>query len=1627
MFPGLSALRRELLTSARAFYEEFLRRKGNDPGLRFGLAAAQLRVAQIGAELDGPRAAEAAYRQALASYEALAREHPDDATVKAGLADCLRGLALARPDETSPRSLLERAQQIQAELARARPEASDIQLALARVEIDLAEELRRTDFPREALGWYQRARDIEQELVRNRPDDHECIFTLGDTLGRMAQILDQFSSPAEASALRREAIEYVRAARESAPGILGYGQLLGNLLASEAGTQRVLKNSSGAVAALEQAAAVRQAVARENPDVRGAQTELIASFQALLDALKSSGRSADIEKTLGQVRAFSDGLNQASDENYYRLAVMLAGGLPSLRRGEVATGSADESRRYGDAAINAMRKAVAVGFRDLDRLKSDKVLAALRSDDGFQSLITQLERARAEESLNALASDSSDEWPTGPEPALAPGVASGPGTTSRTARDLQEKILTVREETARLQPNDQGREAELARSRFALGVSRMRLGNQSQGFSLLNLARTMQEELVRAHPQEVQFRLDLSSTLLAVASAHVWHGRHNGAQRACRRAIEVLEQADRTAVKDRGSDLTRALAEAHLQAGRGYSRPGLWREAVTEFAMAFQLAEPDDPDHWLHYATLLLVVGDKETYRHVANRMIERFDRSADADQWSSRVATTIALGPGAADDPARLLAVAERGFKADSKNLWNVLALAMAELRAGRHEAVVDRLEGRRKDERTMTSFARTPMVWPVLAMAYGRLGRRDEALRWLDRADSHFDQAVQNDQSGTSGGIGGRTSWNSWAAFLVVRREASLAIRGGLPSEDARERLAAGVRRGAMGLNETARTDLEAVVADRGQRDLPQAWIELGRVLAQAGQGELSDAAFARAADSSPEEPQRFLERGWWIAGPLPTVRELDPAADTDPARPIAPANTGGEPLAWTPTRTGYEGWINFKSAYPVDTSLDGAALTWLYVPNDRDVMLAVDALSKARVWLNGQLVHDGEGQPGPTEIERIAVPIRLSKGRNSLLARVSMKRSQSFYLRVFARSADVDAPPGTSTFLIAALEPDYFAWLEGMRKAGYRPTWVHIVDGDGPVRFAALAVRNPEGLAWECRIDRGPKAWETLWNELYIKKRLRIASASCSLKSGELVVASIGNIAQYLSPGNSFLWFGCSDKGLNERIGNETGIFARKPVAIVGYPDQGSIRYAVFGVPLDAAYHWLSPELELEPLWKAKEERMALGYRPVSVISRPDSDRRRFAMVLWRDDPATSATGLTVSPRSFAFVNARMEAQGFRPQFLTPLTSKKLYHVGWTRQELPSGGAAVPALAGLETALTDFMRERGIRGATLAVAKDGRIVLSRSFGWSDRNATKPVAPGDPMRLASLSKQFTAAAIQKLIGEGKLAPDGKVVALLDIKPPQGKTMDPRWEKVTIQNLIDHRGGWRRADGGDPMLDSPQIATKPRRPFPPSARDIVDYMAGRPLDFEPGTERAYTNFGYCLLGRVIEQVTGRPYVDSIRALVLEPLNIKGVEAARSLPKDRHRLEPEYVHPGLANDLFSTEPEAKTRHPDGGLSMEALDSAGGLIAPAADVARFFSQHGGHDGRSNPPGDERRIYTGELPGTYTMALRLPGNLVIVVLCNQSVSVSGAPMDALSGLMERAAATIKSWPAAELDRW
>ena len=165
----------------------------------------------------------------------------------------------------------------------------------------------------------------------------------------------------------------------------------------------------------------------------------------------------------------------------------------------------------------------------------------------------------------------------------------------------------------------------------------------------------------------------------------------------------------------------------------------------------------------------------------------------------------------------------------------------------------------------------------------------------------------------------------------------------------------------------------------------------------------------------------------------------------------------------------------------------------------------------------------------------------------------------------------------------------------------------------------------------------------------------------------------------------------------------------------------------------------------------------------------------------------------------------------------------------------------------------------------GAAAIVVKDGRPVFRRAYGLADLEFGILLEPDMVFRIGSVTKQFTAAAILQLVDSGKLALDDDVSKYVD-------AYDTGERRVTIEHLLTHTSGI------PDYTDMDEWVRRLREELTP--RQILDMVKARPLEFEPGAQFAYSNSGYLLLGLVIEKVSGRPYADYIRQMVL-PLGMR--------------------------------------------------------------------------------------------------------------------------------------------------
>ncbi|KAF4440666.1 Penicillin-binding [Fusarium acutatum] len=245
-------------------------------------------------------------------------------------------------------------------------------------------------------------------------------------------------------------------------------------------------------------------------------------------------------------------------------------------------------------------------------------------------------------------------------------------------------------------------------------------------------------------------------------------------------------------------------------------------------------------------------------------------------------------------------------------------------------------------------------------------------------------------------------------------------------------------------------------------------------------------------------------------------------------------------------------------------------------------------------------------------------------------------------------------------------------------------------------------------------------------------------------------------------------------------------------------------------------------------------------------------------------------------------------------------------------------------------------------------LVTASRGIIKAERAYTWTEDDR-ETVATNDTFLLASLSKMFTAAAVNNLISRGKLFPWTKVYKRLGYFVAK----DERAKNITVKHLLEYKGGYdRREAGEDISVDfnkvTTSLPTKGNRTA--TARDIIEYMLAQPLQFNPGEKKAYSNYGFMLLGYLVSNVTGMPYMDFLEKNIFRGLN---VELYKTSPNEHwhDRIIQESRLTGL-DTLHPMSNRSVTAVYGGyGAIMEECTAAFSLKASASTIAKFAGFHG----------------------------------------------------------------------------
>lgn len=247
-------------------------------------------------------------------------------------------------------------------------------------------------------------------------------------------------------------------------------------------------------------------------------------------------------------------------------------------------------------------------------------------------------------------------------------------------------------------------------------------------------------------------------------------------------------------------------------------------------------------------------------------------------------------------------------------------------------------------------------------------------------------------------------------------------------------------------------------------------------------------------------------------------------------------------------------------------------------------------------------------------------------------------------------------------------------------------------------------------------------------------------------------------------------------------------------------------------------------------------------------------------------------------------------------------------------------PGAQSPQPALAlKIDALAAEQLAKPGGVGLSIAVAQHGKILLAKGYGRADAEFDAPANEQTMFRIASVTKQFTAALVMRLVEQKRLALDDELAQYVPDFPLQGR-------RVTIEQLLQHTSGINCYTGvGE--------AWERVLPLELTHDELLALVEDAPFVFEPGSNWGYSNTGYYLLGMVIEKVAGRSYAQHLQAELCAPLGLARTRYDSNRELIRNRAQG-YTLDGerLLNDQM--------------IGMAPPGAAGGILSTAGDLVRW---------------------------------------------------------------------------------
>ena len=250
-------------------------------------------------------------------------------------------------------------------------------------------------------------------------------------------------------------------------------------------------------------------------------------------------------------------------------------------------------------------------------------------------------------------------------------------------------------------------------------------------------------------------------------------------------------------------------------------------------------------------------------------------------------------------------------------------------------------------------------------------------------------------------------------------------------------------------------------------------------------------------------------------------------------------------------------------------------------------------------------------------------------------------------------------------------------------------------------------------------------------------------------------------------------------------------------------------------------------------------------------------------------------------------------------------------------------------------LEQEIDKMIRDNKAIGLSVAVAKNNKIIYSKSFGWKDKESQQPLMEDHIFRIASISKSFSATSIMQLVEAKKISLDDDVSNLIGFK-----VRNPKFPEtvITLRMLLSHLSSINDSEG----YFSLDFINPDKNPN----------WAKCYSDYEPGKGYRYCNLNFNMVGTIIERVSGERFDQYVKHHVLDPLGLYGGYCVDSLDRNRFAMIYDYGNNGqytAAPAAYASRSEELQKYTKG-YSTPIFSPTGGMKISAIDLAQYMIMH-----------------------------------------------------------------------------